>query len=110
MPLDRPQPLELGLVLAPAQALVDALLHREVQALLAAEIVEDQALGDARAARDALDAAARVAAGGELAQRRLQDLLARAGGVAAMARCGGRGRLGRFRALTDCHQGVSICA
>ena len=55
--------------------LVGAVEHREVDVLLAAEIVEEVRLGHAGARRDLVDGGAAIAPGRKHLQRRVEDLL-----------------------------------
>src|SRR5262249_57053724 len=70
--LDRLLGLQVGEVeraFGAAQALIDALERREVETLLAAEVVVDHPLVGAGAARDRVDASSGEALGGEFVLR-----------------------------------------
>src|SRR4051794_4523470 len=75
--LERRERGELQLLLGPAHLDVDALERREIEALLAAEVVVDQPQVRARVLADALHPAAAIALLGKFEDRRAQDALAR---------------------------------
>jgi hypothetical protein len=100
--LDRVDLVEVQPLLGFADVGVGALEHREEQVVLAAEVVVDEALVQARALGDAVHARAGQAAGGELVARRREDGELRAVGIARTGfealRALGDGSLGAFMA------------